>query len=369
MAVRGITFDNQLLKSEDFAHQTNYFYQGKMGVTKGCEISIDANGNLVVADGYFIIFGRQVANVGDTVVKVPTVASGTLYSKLVFTIDLTLENTETEFNQGYFEIISNSVAYPNLIQEDLDNGGTKYQLEFYKFANTVPGITNGVDTRTLLGLSVYALSEDLGNVDNLKTVAKTAVGGINELNDDLAKKAPLYDPAFKGKALSDFTPHPLDRSTKIANTGFVHYFFASRMLQCEAMFSGGKIPLANATWETVKINRLVPGSNPVFTIVDGRIKMPSNGFLIMNARVTFKTNSAGDRGIVIGQNDSPLYHTTTMRRACSTRDTELNEAFNFPVDEGDLIGLAVFQSSGGKLDLLTAKPYHYAYVCMTLIGT
>lgn len=151
--IRGITFDKQLMTSEDFAHQTNYFYQGKMGVTKGCGVSLDVNGDLVIADGYFMVFGRQVANVGNTVIDVPVVQSGTLYSKLVFTINLALENTIDTFTQGYFEIVSDAAAYPTLIQQDLNNGGTKYQLEFCKFENTISGVTNLVDTRTTLSMN------------------------------------------------------------------------------------------------------------------------------------------------------------------------------------------------------------------------
>lgn len=361
MAVRGITFDNQLLKSEDFAHQTNCFYQGKMGVTKGCEISIDANRDLVVADGYFIIFGRQVANVGDTVVKVPTVASGTLYSKLVFTIDLTLENTETEFNQGYFEIISNSVAYPNLIQEDLDNGGTKYQLEFYKFANTVPGITNGVDTRTLLDLSVYALGEDLGNVDNLKTAAKTAVGGINELNDDLAKKAPIHNPILTGAPWAP-TAEVSNSSPRIATTEFVQDCFDSRILYCEAKNISDAVSLSNKTWRSIRTDQILAGSEHGFTVANNRVAMPAKGNLIINVQARFDDNSVGDRGIAVERGSHMVGSATVMRRACSATYTRLNEAFNLPVNQGDLINFQAFQNSGGNLNLTAMR------VCMTLIA-
>lgn len=151
--VRGITFDKQLMTSEDFAHQTNYFYQGKTGITKGCTVVKDANGDLVVSDGYFMILGRFVANVGNTVIDVPTVQSGILYSKLVFTINLALENTDTTFAQGYFEILSSAGGYPASVQDDLNNGGTKYQFEFCKFENTISGLTNLVDTRVILNLS------------------------------------------------------------------------------------------------------------------------------------------------------------------------------------------------------------------------
>lgn len=158
--IRAITFDKQLMKSEDFAHITRYFYQGKMGVTKGCEISEDASGNIVISDGYFSIYGRYLKVEGEEVIEVPQIPSGVLYSILVFEIDLSKENTIDEFAQGHFKIISDVSGYPTPIQEDLENGGTIYQLEFCRFENTVAGAVNLVDTRTILSLEMYTLQED-----------------------------------------------------------------------------------------------------------------------------------------------------------------------------------------------------------------
>lgn len=166
MAVRGVTFDKQLNKSEDDAHRMNYFFQGEMGITKGCEISENANGDLVISDGYFDIYGRLVANVGDTVVDVPDIASGVLYSILVFEVDLSKENTVEEFNQGDFKIISNAQNYPTLTQEDLENGGEVYQMEFCRFENTVAGIQKLVDNRPILDMQKYATKTELTNTIN-----------------------------------------------------------------------------------------------------------------------------------------------------------------------------------------------------------
>lgn len=162
--IRAITFDKQLMKSEDFAHITRYFYQGKMGVTKGCEISQDADGNIVISDGYFSVYGRYLKIEGDEVIEVPDIPSGTLYSILVFEIDLSQENTIDEFNQGRFRIISDASDYPELIQEDLDNGGTIYQMEFCRFENTVAGISNLLDTRTILSLEMYTMQDDFNDL-------------------------------------------------------------------------------------------------------------------------------------------------------------------------------------------------------------
>lgn len=174
--IRAITFDKQLMKSEDFAHITRYFYQGKMGVTKGCEISQDADGNIVVSDGYFSIYGRYLKVEGEEVIEVPQIPSGVLYSILVFEIDLSKENTIDEFAQGHFKIISDVSGYPTPIQEDLENGGTIYQLEFCRFENTVAGAVNLVDTRTILSLEMYTLQEDF--MSHLADNTKHWLGGL-----------------------------------------------------------------------------------------------------------------------------------------------------------------------------------------------
>lgn len=186
--IRAITFDKQLMKSEDFAHQVNYFYQGKMGVTKGCEISQDADGNIVISDGYFSVYGRYLKIEGDEVIEVPDIPSGTLYSILVFEIDLSQENTIDEFNQGRFRIISDASDYLELIQEDLDNGGTIYQMEFCRFENTVAGISNLLDTRIILSLEMYTMQDDFNDLkqDHETHLAESAQKHITESgsNDD-----------------------------------------------------------------------------------------------------------------------------------------------------------------------------------------
>ena len=186
--IRAVTFDKQLLKSEDFAHQVNQFYQGKMGVSKGCEISTDVDGNIVITDGYFSVYGRLLRNLGNTIVEVPAVASGTLYSFLVFEIDLSQENTIDLFNQGTFKILSNAIAYPTLTQEDLDNGGTIYQLEFCRFENTVAGIVNLVDIRTILSLQMYVLDDDF-----VAHKAESAAKHITESGNNLNGKYIKFD--------------------------------------------------------------------------------------------------------------------------------------------------------------------------------
>lgn len=169
--IKGITFDKQLMRSKDHAHEINHYFQGKVGVTKGCNVSENVDGNLVVSSGYFIIGGRLVSVESPEIITIPSVPSGLLYSILVFEIDLTKTNTLTEFNQGVFKILSDAADYPVLIQQDLENDGTMYQFEFVRFENSSSGIASLVDTRTLLDMGIYAtrINAELGGISKAPT--------------------------------------------------------------------------------------------------------------------------------------------------------------------------------------------------------
>ena len=137
--IQGITFADQLTKSEDFAHLQNKWFNGVSGVTKGCAVSADTD-NVYVGAGYFIICGRLVRIVGTETIA-SEVVEVNKYCSVVFEIDLSKTNSTTVFTQGYFKILSDTTAYPSLIQEDLDNGGTVYQMEFARYIKTTTSIT------------------------------------------------------------------------------------------------------------------------------------------------------------------------------------------------------------------------------------
>jgi hypothetical protein len=139
--IRGITFANQLTTSADFAHYINTFLAKNNGRTKGVEITHDDD-NIYIGAGYFVTYGRYIAIEGTETVATDTVDAGTQYNRLVFTIDLSKVNTESEFEQGYWELLTSYDSYPKLTKEDLDDGGKIYQVAFCKFTKTVNGITN-----------------------------------------------------------------------------------------------------------------------------------------------------------------------------------------------------------------------------------
>lgn len=152
----GRTFDKCLLTSKQHAHFQKLFLNNTDGVTKGCEIS-QSGGNIYVQKGFFVISGRFMEVTGVETIQTPTVTSGTLYCKMVCEIDLSKVNTESEFTQGYFKTLTSASGYPSLIQEDLDNDGTIYQMPFCQYTKTTEAIGSFLDIRPIFNLeSVWA---------------------------------------------------------------------------------------------------------------------------------------------------------------------------------------------------------------------
>lgn len=156
--IKGITFDEQSMSSANMAHFAYAFMAGISGVTKGCEVTASGSA-LNISAGYFFAHGRQVQTIGSTQVTAPTVQSGTVYARLVFTIDLNVSNTASAFNQGYFEVLTNATKYPDLIQQDLDTDGKKYQMPFAKMMIGTNGITNLTDDREVFATKFEALTK------------------------------------------------------------------------------------------------------------------------------------------------------------------------------------------------------------------
>lgn len=144
----GITFDRCNVTSANDAHFHWTFLNKTNGVTKGCLMTHTTN-SVTIGRGYFIIYGRFVQITGDETISLdPSTDTARSYNRLVYEIDLSKTNTDTEFNQGRFKVLTNPVGtganYPTCQQSDLDNGGTIYQMPFAKFRYNLNGITDFV---------------------------------------------------------------------------------------------------------------------------------------------------------------------------------------------------------------------------------
>ena len=150
MAIRGITFSKQSVSSNDDSHIHKVLLNGKDGRTTGCGIT-HATDDIHISNGYFFASGRLVEITSTETVTTPVISGGMEYFRLVFEIDLAKINTNTEFAQGYFKVLQNASDYPEIKQEDLDDGGNVYQVSFARFTKTIAGISNFVADLETIG--------------------------------------------------------------------------------------------------------------------------------------------------------------------------------------------------------------------------
>ena len=179
--LRGHVFKFQTFANEAFAHFIHTFLREKIGVTKGCLVT-NTTSSVSIGAGYFCIYGRFLEIVGDETISNIT---NTGYYKLVCEIDLSEINTKTELNQASIKLVRGQSSYPNLVQEDLDNGGDVYQYEFARFRVSDNGITDFTDMRTFLNFSsIYEqIMQEFDAMFDAKSAEADAL--LQEIQDEL----------------------------------------------------------------------------------------------------------------------------------------------------------------------------------------
>ena len=154
--IKGFRFTNQLANAEIDARIHQEFLNKNDGIFYGMELSKTTN-SITISEGLCEISGRPVAVIDSETI---TVGTESLYCILVLEIDLSKESTKDIFNQVSFKLLTSSVDYPTVTQQDINkyNGtNTIYQLEFARFRSGTNGITDFKDTRKLLSFSgIYA---------------------------------------------------------------------------------------------------------------------------------------------------------------------------------------------------------------------
>lgn len=155
--VKGQTYDKQLFESEVFRHFVNIFLNKQSGVTRGCELTKNTQ-SITVESGTFVIAGGFLKETTGTENTIPNEAG---YYKLVYEIDLSKTNTREEFNQGSYKFIKALGDYPELTQEDLENGGKIYQLAFCQFRITETGLQDFKDIRKFIEYNIIGANMTL----------------------------------------------------------------------------------------------------------------------------------------------------------------------------------------------------------------
>lgn len=150
--LRGHTYSEQVFANKVFRLFIDTFLNKNSGIIQGCSLSNTTN-SVTVGQGYLCIRGGFIEVVGDETIEVN---ASDAYCKLICELDLSKENTESDFEQVKFKVITGATAYPNLTQEDVFNSGNIYQIELAQFKTSVAGISDFKDIRTFLEFeSIY----------------------------------------------------------------------------------------------------------------------------------------------------------------------------------------------------------------------
>lgn len=147
--IKGHTYDKQLFNSVAHRLLNREFLDNENGILNQgskCEMTYTTN-SITVNDGFIVIQGGITEiEYSDTV----NVELDDSYCRLVYELDLSKVNDESNFNQGLLKIISSATDYPSLTQEVLTENSGVYQFELAQFKAALTGITNFVDKRTYL---------------------------------------------------------------------------------------------------------------------------------------------------------------------------------------------------------------------------
>ncbi len=163
MSLRAVTFDKQKVKSQDDGICNTLAMVSSSCIISGCGVAQDGASAVSIAVGVFFACGRLTYITSAESIGIPSVPAGqTQYVRVVFEANLNQTNTETEFLQGSFKVLTDATDYPALTQEDINNGGTLFQMPFIKLRADSTGIISGsfADERTLV-YSVATLKQDV----------------------------------------------------------------------------------------------------------------------------------------------------------------------------------------------------------------
>lgn len=149
--LKGHVFSKQIFGNPIFALFINTFLNGENGVSNNYKNGMKPtySGSTVSIDsGAVCVQGRFLEEDTSTSVQAGT---NSAYCKLVVEIDLDKQNTESEFNQASYKIITSSSSYPTLTQTNIvKNNSGIYQYELARFKTSENGITDFKDMRTYL---------------------------------------------------------------------------------------------------------------------------------------------------------------------------------------------------------------------------
>lgn len=175
----GVTFDDQAATPSDDAIIRRAILAD--GILTGCEVSYTGS-TLTMTAGQLMICGRQVKHPSTQNWAVADATTG--FARLVLTIDLTRTSSKDTFEQvvDTVEYASAVDGFADLVQEDINASGTKYQIVAAVVSMTTGGISGIVSqlgqTSTVMGEKSVIIVDNLPTGSTVTctkgTVTKTA---------------------------------------------------------------------------------------------------------------------------------------------------------------------------------------------------
>lgn len=173
MAIQGITYDNQGPTAADNGELRRAVYSD--GILSGCGISY-LGAVVTIAAGRIVSAGR-VSRL--TAAESITIGATEGVARIVYQTDLSQAASRTEFQQLSFVVqTADSVAaLPELVKEDINNGGVIYQMEFCLLQLGGPGVDSILSVAPRSGNVALTIPLPVsGWADNGQTVAVPAIG-------------------------------------------------------------------------------------------------------------------------------------------------------------------------------------------------
>lgn len=163
MSIRAVTFDKQKVKSQDDGVCNALALVNQSCIITGCSVSQNGAATVNIGTGVFFVCGRLMYITSLESIGIPSVPAGqTLYIRVVFEVNLNQTNTEANFLQGSYKVLSDSAAYPLLTQDDINTSGTLYQMPFIKLREDATGIISGSFTdERVTYYSVSSMKQDI----------------------------------------------------------------------------------------------------------------------------------------------------------------------------------------------------------------
>lgn len=194
--LKGHVFSKQLFGNPIFALFINTFLNGVNGVSNNYKngMAVTYSGSTVAVDsGAVCIQGRFLEEDTYTTLSAGT---NTAYCKLVIEIDLDKENTESEFTQASYKIITSTSGYPNLTQTNIvKNVAGVYQYELARFRTSSSGISEFQDMRTFLDFaSIY--EQIIQEYQAVLAQLKEELEGVEDQSNVLLKTGGTADGDF-----------------------------------------------------------------------------------------------------------------------------------------------------------------------------